>query len=151
LAIDAAPARLTIVCDGPGAAIPSLDENESYTLEVGAERATLHAPTVVGAIRGLETVLQLVTADRRGSYMAAVTIQDAPRFRWRGLMIDVARHWIPMDVLKRNMDLMAAVKLNVLHLHLTDDQGFRIESKKFPKLHEMGSDGNFFTQAEMKE
>src|SRR5262249_43312305 len=84
-------------------------------------------------------------------YMPAVTIQDAPRFRWRGLMIDVARHWIPMDVLKRNMDLMAAVKLNVLHLHLTDDQGFRIESKKFPKLHEMGSDGNFFTQAEMKE
>jgi hexosaminidase len=151
LAIDAAPARLTIVCDGPGAAIPSLDENESYTLEVGADRATLHAPTVVGAMRGLETVLQLVTGARDGYYLPAVTIQDAPRFRWRGLMIDVARHWLPMDVLKRNMDLMAAVKLNVLHLHLTDDQGFRIESKKFPKLHEMGSDGNFFTQAEMKE
>ena len=151
LATDATKARLTIVCDGPGAAVPSSDENESYALEVTADRATLRAPTVVGALRGLETVLQLATADRGGWYLPAVTIQDTPRFRWRGLLIDVARHWMPMDVLKRNLDLMAAVKLNVLHLHLTEDQGFRIESKRYPSLHEKGSDGNFFTQAEMKE
>ena len=137
---DAAKARLTIVCDGPGAAVPSADENESYALDVTADRATLRAPTVVGALRGLETVLQLATADRSGWYLPAVTIQDTPRFRWRGLLIDVARHWMPMDVVKRNLDLMAAVKLNVLHLHLTEDQGFRIESKRYPSLHEKGSD-----------
>lgn len=151
LATDASKARLTIVCDAPGAAIPSLSENESYTLEVTGDRATLKAPTVVGALRGLETVLQLVTADRGGWYLPAVTINDTPRFRWRGLLIDVARHWIPMDVLKRNLDLMAAVKLNVLHLHLTEDQGFRIESKRYPELAAKGSDGNYFTQAEMKD
>jgi hexosaminidase len=151
LSADATKARLTIVCDGPGASTPSLDENESYSLEVTADRATLRAPTVVGALRGLETVLQLLTADRVGWYLPAVTIQDTPRFRWRGLLIDVARHWMPMDVLKRNLDLMAAVKLNVLHLHLTEDQGFRIESKRYPSLHQKGSDGNYFTQAEMKD
>jgi len=139
LAADASKARLTIVCAGPGAAVPSLDENESYSLEVTGDRATLRAPTVVGALRGLETVLQLATGDRGGWYLPAVTIQDAPRFRWRGLLIDIARHWMPMDVLKRNLDLMAAVKLNVLHLHLTEDQGFRIESKRYPSLHEKGS------------
>ena len=57
-------------------------------------------------------------------------------------MIDVSRHFIPLDVLKRNLDGMEAVKLNVLHWHLSDDQGFRVESKKFPKLQEMGSDGS---------
>ena len=65
-------------------------------------------------------------------------------------MIDVCRHWIPTHVIKRNIDAMAAVKMNVLHMHLTEDQGFRIESKKFPKLHELGSNGNYFTQEEMK-
>jgi hexosaminidase len=66
-------------------------------------------------------------------------------------MIDVARHFIPLDVVKRNVDAMAAAKLNILHLHLTDDEGFRIESKKYPKLHELGSDGQYFTQAQMKD
>jgi hexosaminidase len=65
-------------------------------------------------------------------------------------MIDVARHFIPMDVLKRNVDAMAAVKMNVLHLHLTDDEGFRIESKKYPLFHQKGSDGLYYTQEEMK-
>jgi len=66
-------------------------------------------------------------------------------------MIDVARHWQPMKVIKRNLDGMALVKLNVLHLHLTEDQGFRIESKTFPRLHELGSDGHYFTQEQMRE
>ncbi len=151
MAADAAGATLVITCDGPGAAVPTLDENESYSLEVGADRATLRAPTVVGAIRGLETITQLVSGDRAGYYLPGVSIQDQPRFRWRGVLIDVARHWMPMDVLKRNLDVMAAVKLNVLHLHLTEDQGFRIESKRYPRLHEMGSDGHYFTQVEMKD
>ena len=87
----------------------------------------------------------------QGFAVPAATIKDSPRFPWRGLMIDVSRHFIPLDVLKRNLDGMAAVKLNVFHLHASDNQGFRIESKKFPKLQEMGSDGLFYTQAEVKD
>ena len=151
MAADAGTATLVISCDGPGAAIPTLDENETYSLEVTADRATLRAPTVVGAIRGLETVLQLVTGDRSGYYLPTATIQDQPRFRWRGLMIDVSRHWMPIEVVKRNLDVMAAVKLNVLHLHLSEDQGFRVESKRYPKLQGMGSDGNYFTQDQIRE
>jgi hexosaminidase len=80
-----------------------------------------------------------------------VTIDDHPRFPWRGLHIDVSRHFIPLDVIRRNLDSMAAVKLNVFHWHLSDDQGFRIESKRFPKLQEMGSDGLYYTQDEVRE
>ncbi|HUK24460.1 MAG TPA: family 20 glycosylhydrolase, partial [Terriglobales bacterium] len=87
----------------------------------------------------------------QGFAVPAVSIQDQPRFPWRGLMIDVSRHFMPLDLLRRNLDGMEAVKLNVLHLHLSDNQGFRIESKKFPKLQEMGSDGLYYTQAEMKD
>jgi hexosaminidase len=96
---------------------------------------------------GLETLTQLV----ENRSIPFVNITDEPRFEWRGLMVDVARHFIPLDILKRNADAMAAAKLNVLHLHLTDDEGFRIESKKYPKLHELGSDGQYFTQAQMKD
>jgi hexosaminidase len=99
----------------------------------------------------METFLQLVALDSQGFGAPAVRIMDRPRFRWRGLLIDVARHWMPEEVMKRNLDAMAAVKLNVLHLHLADDQGFRIESRKFPKLQEMGSDGHYYTQAQMTE
>jgi hexosaminidase len=80
-----------------------------------------------------------------------VTIQDRPRFPWRGLMIDVARHFMPVEVIKRNLDGMAAVKLNVFHWHLSDNQGFRVESKEFPKLQEMGSDGLFYTQDQVRD
>lgn len=144
-------ASLVIECGGPGKTIPSLDENETYRLNVGDRQAVLNAPTVIGALHGLETVLQLLEGDAGGFHLPGVAIDDKPRFPWRGLMIDIARHWQPMEVLKRNIDGMAMVKLNVLHLHITEDQGFRIESRKYPKLHQMGSDGNFYTQAEMRE
>jgi hexosaminidase len=148
---DAAASTLVIQSQTPGKAIPAVDEDESYSLEVSNSQATLNAPTVVGALRGLETFLQLLSGDKEGYYIPAASIQDRPRFPWRGLMIDVGRHWQPMEVIKRNLDGMAAVKLNVLHLHLTEDQGFRIESKKYPKLHQLGSDGNYYTQDEMRE
>jgi hexosaminidase len=131
--------------------VPVLGDDESYVLDVGPAQAGLHAPTVVGALRGFETWLQLLQSDSNGWFVPAVNIKDQPRFPWRGLMIDVARHWQPMDVIKRNLDGMALVKLNVLHLHLTEDQGFRIESKTFPRLHQLGSDGHYFTQDEMRE
>jgi hexosaminidase len=151
LASDESHATLVIDCGGAGKTIPALDENETYSLEVSDRQARLTAPTVVGAMRGLETFLQLVTGDRDGFYLPAVKIQDQPRFPWRGLLIDVGRHYEPMQVLKRNLDAMAAVKLNVFHWHLTENQGFRIESKKFPKLHQMGSDGLYYTQDEARE
>jgi hexosaminidase len=151
LGTDAAAASLVVECQGPGWLIPALNEDESYKLNVSAERATLSAPTVVGVLRGLETFLQLLEGDRAGYFIPLARIEDKPRFPWRGLLIDVCRHWEPMEVVKRNLDGMAAVKLNVLHLHLTEDQGFRIESKRFPKLHQLGSDGLFYTQDQIRE
>lgn len=151
LAVDESKATLVIHCEGAGKAIPSLNENESYSLEITDQQARLAAPTVVGALRGLETFLQLLRGDREGFYLPGIKIQDQPRFPWRGLLIDVARHFETMEVLKRNLDAMAAVKLNVFHWHLTEDQGFRVESKKFPKLHQLGSDGNYYTQDQVRE
>ena len=85
----------------------------------------------------------------KGYYCPAAQITDAPRFKWRGLLIDVARHFIPMDVLLRNIDAMAAVKMNVLHLHLSDDEGFRVESKVYPKLQLDGSNGLYYSQVQI--
>ena len=144
-------ATLVVQCERRGSPIPSLDEDESYALEVTDRQARLVAPTVVGAMRGLETFLQLLQGDREGYYLPGVRIKDQPRFPWRGLLIDIARHYQPPEVLKRNLDAMAAVKLNVFHWHLTEDQGFRVESKKFPKLHSLGSDGFYYTQDQVRE
>ncbi len=132
-------------------AVQGLNEDESYTLSVTAQTVKVDAATTVGALHGLETLLQLVQADGTGYAIPAVTVTDAPRFPWRGLMIDCGRHFEPMDVLKRNLDAMAAVKLNVFHWHLTEDQGFRIESKLYPKLTVLGSDGLFYTQDDARE
>jgi hexosaminidase len=142
---------LVIDVDGAGEAVQSLDENESYTLTVTSSNITLHAATVVGAMRGLTTLLQLIQTNGTSFFVPAVTIDDSPRFRWRGLMIDVGRHFEPVDVIKRNLDAMAAVKLNVFHWHLTEDQGFRIESKLYPKLAASGSDGLFYTQEQARD
>jgi hexosaminidase len=151
LAADDQMTQLIIHAQGPGQNIPSVRENESYRLDITRRQALLTAPTVVGALRGLETLLQLLDADRDGYFFPGVQIDDQPRFPWRGLLIDVARHFHTMEVLKRNLDAMAAVKMNVFHWHLTEDQGFRVESKKFPKLHQLGSDGNYYTQEQVKE
>jgi hexosaminidase len=148
---DSQTAILLIQCKGPGAPVPTIREDESYSLDVSEKQAALKAATVIGAIRGLETFLQLLEGDRQGYFIPSVSIQDKPRFPWRGLLIDVGRHFEPVEVIKRNLDGMAAVKLNVLHWHLTEDQGFRIESKRYPKLHQMGSDGLFYTQDQARE
>jgi hexosaminidase len=148
----AAPAKGLIVrVERASPAVPSLDEDESYRLDVTTATATLSATTVVGAIRGLETLLQLHQVDANGHALQTANIADAPRFRWRGVLVDAGRHFIPVEVIKRTIDGMAASKLNVLHWHLTEDQGFRIEVKAFPKLHEMGSDGDYYTQAQVKD
>jgi len=147
------PAQATLVvhCEHETKAVQELGEDESYSLEISAAGAKLEATTTLGIMRGLQTFLQLVQTTSDGFVAPAITIQDKPRFPWRGLMIDVGRHLIPLDALKRNLDGMAAVKLNVFHWHLSDNQGFRVESKKFPKLTEMGSDGLYYTQDEVRD
>ena len=151
LAAAESSATLVIQCGRGGTHVPSPNEDESYNLAITDKQALLVAPTVIGAMRGLETFLQLLQGDRDGYYLPAVTIQDQPRFPWRGLLIDIGRHYQPPEVLKRNLDAMAAVKMNVFHWHITEDQGFRVESKKFPKLHSMGSDGLYYTQDQVRE
>ena len=128
-----------------------LHDDESYVLDVNSQLITISANTDIGALRALETLLQLVNFDASGYYFEGIHIEDSPRFVWRGLMIDAARHFQPVDVIKRNLDAMASVKLNVFHWHLTDDQGFRIESKVYPKLQELGSDGLYYTQEQIKD
>ncbi|MDG2303305.1 MAG: family 20 glycosylhydrolase [Candidatus Binatia bacterium] len=125
--------------------------DESYALDITPEGARLRAASPVGAIHGMQTFVQLVENDRDGVQVPAARIRDAPRFRWRGLMIDTCRHWIPKDVILRNLDAMEAAKLNVLHLHLTEDQAFRVESALHPLLHEVGSGGDYFTQDDLRE
>ena len=127
------------------------NEDESYTLSVGPDKVTLTAATDIGVLRGFETLLQLLNGDEGGYYFPCVAVQDKPRFTWRGLLIDVGRHFEPVDVIKRNLDAMAAVKLNVFHWHLSDDQGFRVESVRYPRLQEMGSDGQYYTQDQIRE
>jgi len=130
--------------------VQKLGEDESYELTITDSGAKLSAANPLGILHGLRTFLQLLQTGADGFFVPTVTIKDQPRFAWRGLLIDVGRHFIPLDVLERNIDGMAAVKLNVLHLHLSDDEGFRVESKRFPKLHEMGSDGLYYTQADIR-
>jgi hexosaminidase len=141
---------LTIAC-APCAAAPTLGEDESYTLDVTPTGANLKSATVSGALHGLETFLQLIQPGADGFRVPAVHIADQPRFAWRGLMLDCSRHFLPIPVIERNLDAMAAVKLNVFHWHLSDDQGFRAESKLYPKLQQLGSDGLFYTQDQMRE
>lgn len=132
-----------------GRLIPN--EDESYRLEIKPGQINLQASTDLGIIRGLETLLQLLSADASGYYFPCGLIQDYPRFTWRGLLIDSCRHFLPLEVIKRNLLAMAAAKLNVLHWHLSEDQGFRVESKFFSRLHQLGSDGFYYTQEQIKE
>jgi hexosaminidase len=139
---------LAIKCGKGGSEYPKLGEDESYVLDVTPLGARLNAATVTGALRGLETFAQLIGS---GPDVPSVHIEDQPRFPWRGLMLDVSRHWMPVEVVERNLDAMAAVKLNVFHWHLSDDQGFRVETKRFPRLQQFGSDGHFYTQEQIRQ
>jgi len=142
---------LVIQTDHAGKEIQEVGEDESYILDVSTASARIRASTPLGAMHGLQTFLQLVDVSSSGFAAPVVTIQDQPRFPWRGLMIDSARHFIPLDVIRRNIDGMEAVKMNVFHWHLSENQGFRVESKKYPKLHELGSDALYYTQDEIRD
>lgn len=148
---DRTPATLVVKWKSPLSTVPSANEDESYSLQSHEDGASLSANSFYGVLRGFETFLQCVELGAYGFQLPHVAIEDSARFRWRGLLIDACRHWMPVEVIKRNLDGMAMVKMNVLHWHLSEDQGFRVESKKFPKLHELGSDGNYYTQQQIKE
>jgi len=146
-----AQATLVVHTDHSSKAIQELGEDESYVLEVTTTGAKLTAPTPLGTLHGLQTFLQLVDVSSDGFAAPTVTIQDKPRFPWRGLLIDSSRHFTPLEVIRRNLDGMEAVKLNVFHWHLSDNQGFRVESRKAPKLHGLGSGGQFYSQEEIRD
>ncbi len=146
----AAAAMRVAVSGRAAAAYPALGEDESYTLDVTPDGASIKAATVDGAMRGLETFAQALQPGPEGFHVPAMHIEDHPRFAWRGLMMDVSRHFMPVETVERNLDAMAAVKLNVLHWHLSDDQGFRVESRLHPRLQLMGSDGMYYTQAQIR-
>lgn len=151
LVTDESLAALIIQCDHASKPVQELGEDESYHLQITPQEAILSAPNPLGVLRGLETFRQLINAVPQGFEAPTVDIQDQPRFPWRGLHLDVSRHWMPIEVVKRNLDGMAAVKLNVLHWHLSDDQGFRVESKRFPRLQQLGSDGLYYTQEQIRD
>ena len=138
---------------------------ESYSLSVSGDRVVVHAGHPAGLFRGTQTIRQLAMAARHRDLTGAISIpcmeiHDAPRFAWRGLNLDCSRHFPPKDYVKRCIDLMALYKLNVLHLHLTDDQGWRIEINKYPKLTKIGAwrktegggrYGGFYTREDIRD
>lgn len=147
---------------------PSLDGGpEAYRLLVRPDEIVLTGATPAGVFYALQTLRQLVSGT---GPIECVDIVDAPRFGWRGALVDVGRHFMPIPDLRRFIDAMARYKLNVLHLHLTEDQGWRIEIKKYPRLTEVGSirketmaghyeeqrfdgkpHGGFYTQDELRD
>ncbi|WP_342322433.1 family 20 glycosylhydrolase [Kosakonia sp. BYX6] len=131
--------------------LPKLDSDERYTLTIDANGVKIAANTRFGALRAMETLLQLIQNGTENTSLPWVTIADSPRFPWRGLLLDSARHFVPLDDIKRQIDGMAAAKLNVLHWHLTDDQGWRFTSKRYPRLTQLASDGLYYTDAQMRE
>lgn len=141
-------AELQINCTKSGKI--GLYEDESYHLDIKQNQITINATSDLGALHGLETLLQMLQNNSTSFYFPNSQISDFPRFTWRGLMIDAARHFQPVDVIKRNIDGLAAMKMNVFHWHLVDDQGWRIEMKKHTKLIELASDGMYYTQEEIK-
>lgn len=133
------------------AATVQMGIDESYELNIGPDHITIQAVTDIGAMHALSTLLQLTSIQDASFGFPALVIKDSPRFMWRGLMLDVARHFMPVEVVKRNLDAMAFVKLNVFHWHLSDDQGFRVESNSWPRLHENASDGLYYTQHQISD
>lgn len=148
---------------------PAMDTNEEgYTLEVTPEKVDIKGKTAQGVFYGMQSFMQLLPAEIENPGKTsgiewsaqAVTVADQPRFQYRGVMIDACRHFISVEDIKKQLDVMALFKINRMHWHLTDDQGWRIEIKKYPKLTEIGAKriegegyeySGFYTQEDIKE
>lgn len=130
---------------------PALGDDESYRLRITTTGAELDAATPWGAAHGLERCLQLLDGDGEGTFLTALLLEDAPRLPWRGVLLDLARHFLDLPTLLRTLDGLAAAGINVLHLHLNDDQGFRFESRRCPRLHELSGSGGYLRVEEVAE
>lgn len=159
--IDGRQSRIVIELDSARSALG----DEGYVLSINSF-VRLQAQTAHGLFNGLQTLRQLMDqgairndANSSSLRLPACEIVDQPRFRWRGMHLDVSRHFMPVDFIKRYIDLLAYHKFNVFHWHLTDDQGWRIEIKRYPKLTRIGAwrdtlagrYGGFYTQAEIRD
>ena len=144
LSASAAMGPVTVHIDDVVTDSPHLHMDESYTLERVDGVTHLHAATTWGGLCGASTLYQLAAAGQLGR---GLNVVDKPRFAWRGVLIDVARHFIPLPVLHRVLHGMALLHMNVLHLHLSDDQGFRFPSAHFPRL----ASAEHYTQAELSQ
>ena len=142
---------VVVTCRRASTHYPALGHDESYALAVDGHGVRIDAPEEWGVLRALASLAQLGRRVGARLTFACCEIVDAPRFGWRGLMLDPARHFLPVQVLTETLDGMALAKLNVLHLHLSDDQGFRFESIRFPRLGRIGGDGQFYSQAELRQ
>ena len=143
--------RFTIHTVGPSLPVQKPGEDESYELVISATHVDLTAANPLGVMHGLQTFLQLVRVTPKGFTVPVVSIEDAPRFPWRGLLIDSGHRFVRVPVIERNLDGMEAVKLNVFHWRFADDEGFHIESKKYPLLQKKASGGFYYTQKEVRE
>ena len=159
LKVIAAPARtrgrITLRID------PSIHGDEAYRLEVTSDAVTISAASDRGLFWGVQTLRQLLPLQHEvPPAIPAVSIEDAPRYPWRSVMLDTARHFYPIDFIKQQIDLMSYYKFNVFHWHLTDDQGWRIQIKRYPKLTGVGAwrteadgsrYGGFYTQGQIRD
>ncbi len=144
-------AQFVIRIDNTQAISNQIDDwNEAYQLRITAAKIELNAKQLMGAQRGIETLLQLIGTAPTIT-LPLVSIEDYPRFKWRGLLLDTSRHFFSVATIKRQLDAMAAAKYNIFHWHLTDDQGWRLESKKYPKLHKLASDGEYYTRKQIRD
>ncbi|MCF6285730.1 MAG: beta-N-acetylhexosaminidase, partial [Candidatus Hydrogenedentes bacterium] len=119
--------------------MPSSLGDEGYTLDVTEQGIQIQAPTPAGLLYGVQTLGQLLQPTVSPHGIPCVRIKDQPRFQWRGLMLDCSRTFQSLDYLRKTIDRMAMYKMNVLHLHLTDDQGWRLEIKRYPELTRKGA------------
>jgi len=139
------PVHVSAVCRASDA---GADVGESYRLTVDPGGIAVDADGPTGALRAFATLRQLVGLSPDRIAIPAQTIRDAPRFAWRGIMLDPARHFLTVTTIKRQIDAMERLKLNTLHLHLSDDQGFRVESRRYPRLN---AKGPYYRQDEIRD
>ncbi|UTZ44043.1 beta-N-acetylhexosaminidase [Vibrio campbellii] len=143
----------TLVIDirnAPKSEVQDINSDESYQLESRNGQIIIRSERPYGAFHGLETFLQLVTTDETGYFVPAVSIQDEPRFPWRGVSYDTSRHFIELDVILRQLDAMASAKMNVFHWHIWDDQAIRIQLDNYQKLWQDTADGDYYTKDEIR-
>ncbi|MDE2087449.1 MAG: beta-N-acetylhexosaminidase, partial [Xanthomonadaceae bacterium] len=139
---------------------PAVQGEEAYRLAVTPEQVTISASTDKGLFWGVQTLRQLLPLSKAAPVeIPDVRIEDAPAYAWRGVMLDVSRHFYPVSFIEKQLDLLSYYKINTFHWHLTDDQGWRIQIKRYPKLTRVGAwrteadgtrYGGFYTQAQIR-